>query len=71
MMSEEKYVDGATSKKNADEPQWEMRINGIPVEPQVGEIEEVWKNVTVEVIRMPNGEVSVGWRRQEDTEQIL
>ena len=68
---EKLYVEGATSKKNADEPQWEMRINGIPVEPQVGEIEEVWKNVTVEVVRMPNGELSVGWHKQEDSEQIL
>lgn len=71
MSIEKLYVEGATSKKNADEPQWEMRFNGIPVEPQVGEIKEIWKNVTVEILEMPNGELSIGWYRQDDTEQIL
>ena len=68
---EKLYVEGATSKKNADEPQWEMRINGLPVEPQVGEIKEMYRNVTVEVLELSNGELSVGWYRQENTEQIL
>ena len=53
------------------EEKWEMRINGIPVEPQIGKVKEIWKNVTVEIIEMPNGEYSVGWYRQEDTEQII
>lgn len=68
---EKLYVEGATSNSKGDEPKWEMRINGIPVEPQVGELEEVWKNVTVEVVRMPSGELSVGWRRQDDTKRVL
>ena len=68
MMNEERYVDGATSNS---EGHWEMRLNGVKVEPQIGELEEVWENVTVEVVRMPNGEVSVGWRRQENTERVL
>lgn len=65
--------DGRPQKKeneNEDE-EWEMRISGIPVEPQVGELEEVWKNVTVEILRMSDGEYSVGWYKQEDSEQIV
>lgn len=63
-----KDVGGATSNS---EGHWEMRIGGIRVEPEFGELEEVWKNVTVEVVRRPSGEISIGWRRQENTERIL
>jgi hypothetical protein len=48
-----------------------MRLNGILVEPQVKEIKEIWKNCTVEILELPNGELSVGWYPQDDTEQIL
>jgi len=68
---EKLYVEGATSKKNADEPQWEMRINGIPVTSEVGTLIESYENVTVEIVQTPNGEISVGWRRQPDTIQIV
>lgn len=68
---EKLYVEGATSNSKGDEPKWEMRLNGIPVEPQVGETKEIWKNVTVEVLEMPSGELSIGWYHQDDTERIL
>ena len=64
-------VEGATSNLNGDEPKWEMRIGGCVVEPQIGTLEEVWENVTVEVVRMPSGELSIGWRKQENTERIV
>ena len=63
-------VDSATSIPNGDNG-WELRLNGIKVEPQIGKLEEVWKNVTVEIVQMPNGEVSIGWKPQLNTERIL
>lgn len=65
----EKY--SAKQKEVKMDENWEMRFNGILVEPQVGEIKEIWKNVTVEVLEKPNGEVSIGLYRQDDTERIL
>jgi len=54
-----------------DEIKWEMKIGDIPVEPQIGKLIESYRNVTVEILEFPNGEISVGWYRQENTERIL
>ncbi len=38
----------------------------------VYELVEAWRNVTVEILRCPRcGHVTILWRRQEDTEEIL
>lgn len=45
----------------------EVMLNGEPCELVVGELSEVWENVTVEVLQLPNGELSVGWKRQPNS----
>lgn len=54
-----------------NEAEWEMRLGDIPVEPQIGVLDEVWKNVTVEILKMPSGEYSVGWYKQENSERLV
>lgn len=39
--------------------------------PHAFELTEKYKNVTVEILRCKHcGEVSIGWYRQEDTEEV-
>lgn len=45
----------------------EVMLNGELCELVVGELSEVWENVTVEVLELPNGEMSVAWKRQPNT----
>ena len=49
-----------------------VRIGDKPLDPCHFKLCEIHKNVTVEILRCPKcGEVSIGWKRQENIEDIL
>lgn len=49
-----------------------LRPDGVhEASPHAYELVEMYKNVTVEILRCKNcGEVSIGWYMQEDTEEV-
>ena len=50
----------------------EVHIGERPLSPCKFVLSEIYKNVTVEILKCPIcGEVSVGWYRQDNTEDIL
>ena len=45
--------------------------NGAELDPCIYEIDAIYKNCTVEILKCPKcGKVSIGWYRQENTEEI-
>lgn len=49
-----------------------VQIKGAPLDACKYELVEKYKNVTVEILRCPIcGEMSIGWYRQDNTEDIL
>ena len=49
-----------------------IRLGDKSLDPCQFELYEIHKNVTVEILRCPKcGEISIGWKRQADTEDIL
>jgi hypothetical protein len=49
-----------------------VHIGDAVIDPCQYKLAEIHKNVTVEVLKCPKcGAVSIGWHRQEDTEDIL
>lgn len=49
-----------------------IQFGGAELDPCQYKVAEVYKNVTVEVLKCAKcGALSIGWHRQEDTEDIL
>ena len=49
-----------------------VRIGDNTLDPCQYKLSEIHKNVTVEILKCPKcGAVSIGWYRQDDTEDIL
>lgn len=49
----------------------DVRINNITIDPCKYKLSKIYKNVTVEILECSVcGHVSVGWKRQDDTEEI-
>lgn len=49
-----------------------VHIGDKPLEPCQFKLHEIHKNVTVEILRCPKcGELSIGWKRQDNTEDIF
>lgn len=49
-----------------------VRLGDKPLDPCQFKLHEIYKNVTVEILRCPIcGEVSIGWKRQDNTEEIM
>ena len=47
-------------------------LGGNKVDPCKFELYEIYENVTVEILRCPVcGEISIGWKRQDNTEDIM
>lgn len=51
---------------------WEFRPDGIhPADLTVYKLKSRFKNVTIEILEDKNGNCSIGWYRQPDTEEII
>ena len=51
--------------------EWEFRPDGVhPADPTVYRLKSRLKNVTVEILEDKDGNCSIGWYRQENTEEI-
>lgn len=49
-----------------------VHLGDKPLDPCQFELCEIYKNVTIEILRCPKcGEVSIGWKRQDNTEEVL
>lgn len=49
-----------------------VEFMGAALDPCQYKVAEIHKNVTVEILKCPKcGCISVGWKRQEDTEDII
>lgn len=50
----------------------QIRIGDMALDPCKYKVSEIHKNVTIEVLKCAVcGHVSIGWRRQENTEDII
>ena len=50
---------------------WVWKPDGIhECEPKIFKLTQRLRNVTVEILESDDGEVSIGWYRQDDTEDI-
>jgi len=60
----EKYSFGASGE-------YEVEMCGNSGQPCIFEVDQILKNVTIEILRCPVcGKTSIGWFRQADTEEI-
>lgn len=52
--------------------QWEFRPDGVhPADPTIYKLKSRLKNVTIEILEDKDGNCSIGWYRQPDTEEIF
>ena len=55
----------------ADEEKWVWKPDGVhECKPKIFKLAQRLKNVTVEILEADDGEVSIAWQRQENTEDI-
>ena len=49
-----------------------LRPDGVhPLDPNLYSLKETWRNVTVEILESNDtGDISIGWYKQENSEQI-
>lgn len=47
-----------------------LYIGGYELDPNIYKVKQKLKNVTVEILESENGDISIGWYRQPDTEEV-
>lgn len=52
------------------EPMEKIYLFGHELDPNIYHLKQKLRNVTVEILESDSGEISIGWYRQEDTEEV-